>query len=122
MVSTSLDPKIPGFVPKAGRVAYTARNGMVASAHPLASLSGLRVLLDGGNAIDAAVATAASLNVVEPYMSGALGVGQMLVRDAKSGELAALDFGGRSPIAATPQAFCGESVIPKDDIRSALVP
>lgn len=122
MVSTSLDPKVPGFVPKAGRVAYTARNGMVASAHPLASLSGLRVLLDGGNAIDAAIATAATLNVVEPYMSGALGVGQMLVRDAKSGELAALDFGGHSPIAATPQAFRDESVIPKDDIRSALVP
>jgi gamma-glutamyltranspeptidase/glutathione hydrolase len=95
---------------------------MVASAHPLASLSGLRVLLDGGNAIDAAVATAATLNVVEPYMSGALGVGQMLVRDGKRGTLTALDFGGRSPIAATPAAFNGESVVPQDDVRSALVP
>jgi gamma-glutamyltranspeptidase/glutathione hydrolase len=95
---------------------------MVASAHPLASLTGLRVLLDGGNAIDAAVATAASLNAVEPNMSGALGVGQMLVRKAKHNEVTALDFGGRSPAAATAQAFAGEPAIPQDDIRSALVP
>lgn len=122
MANSSLDPAMQGFVPTAGRVAFTARNGMVASAHPLASLSGLRVLLDGGNAIDAAIATAATLNVVEPYMSGALGVGQMLVREAGSGALTALDFGGCSPIAATPQAFRGEAAIPQDDIRSALVP
>src|SRR4051794_38837816 len=85
MATTSLTPDLPGYVPQAARVAFTARNGVIASAHPLASLSGLRVLIDGGNAIDAAVATAATLNAVEPNMSGALGVGQMLVRDAKTG-------------------------------------
>jgi gamma-glutamyltranspeptidase / glutathione hydrolase len=122
MAVTSLTPNLPGYVPRACRVAFTARNGMVASAHPLASLTGLRVLLDGGNAIDAAVATAASLNAVEPNMSGALGVGQMLVRTANSNEVIALDFGGRSPAAATPQAFAGEAAIPQDDIRSSLVP
>jgi gamma-glutamyltranspeptidase / glutathione hydrolase len=78
--------------------------------------------VDGGNAIDAAVATAATLNAVEPNMSGALGVGQMLVRTATSDEVVALDFGGRSPAAATPQAFAGDTAIPQDDLRSALVP
>jgi gamma-glutamyltranspeptidase / glutathione hydrolase len=122
MAVTSLDATLPGFVPRASRVAVTACNGMVASAHPLASLSGLRVLVDGGNAIDAAVATAATLNAVEPNMSGALGVGQMLVRTANNDEVIALDFGGRSPAAATPEAFAGDNAIPQDDLRSALVP
>ena len=122
MVVSSLDPNMAGFVPSARRVAVTSRNGMVASAHPLSSLAGLRVLLDGGNAIDAIIATAAALNVVEPHMSGALGVGQMLVLPASGSQPIALDFGGRSPRAASAVAFAGEAQISQDDIRSAVVP
>jgi gamma-glutamyltranspeptidase/glutathione hydrolase len=69
------------------------------SAHPLASAAGVEILLGGGNAIDAAIAMAAALNVVEPFMSGLGGVGVMLVRSGRTRERHVLDFGGRAPAA-----------------------
>ena len=82
---------------KVHRSTVTGTRGMVASAHPLATLAGVRMLLDGGNAFDAAVATAAALNVVEPYMSGMAGVGYALVYSAGEGRLRTLDYCGRTP-------------------------
>ncbi|MCA9860675.1 MAG: gamma-glutamyltransferase, partial [Thermomicrobiales bacterium] len=79
--------------------------GAVASAHPLASLAGMEILKSGGNVIDAAVATAAALNVVEPYMSGIAGDGYMLIYTAKDRQLRVLDYMGPAAAAATPDAF-----------------
>lgn len=78
---------------------------MVSSANPLATQAGLDVLEEGGNAFDAAVAVAATLNVVEPYMSGIGGYGAVVIYDAESGEVRSLDAGSRMPQALDPEAF-----------------
>ena len=82
------------------RSAVLARNGMVATSQPLAAMAGLRVLMDGGNAVDAAVATAAVLNVVEPASTGIGGDMFALIWMAKDRRVAALNGSGRSAAAA----------------------
>ena len=84
------------------RPAVMGKRGAVASAHPLASMAGIRILLDGGNAVDAAVAVGSTLNVVEPFMSSAGGIGLMFISRAGGRERHVLDFIGRAPVAAGP--------------------
>jgi gamma-glutamyltranspeptidase/glutathione hydrolase len=84
----------------AHRPAVGGARGVVTSAHFLASAAGAEMLLQGGNAMDAAVATAAALNVVEPYMSGLAGCGLLLVSSARRQERLALDYTGFAPRAA----------------------
>jgi gamma-glutamyltranspeptidase/glutathione hydrolase len=96
----------------AHRPVVMGTRGMVASAHPLASQAGLRILQAGGNAVDAAVAVAAALNVCEPFMSGAAGDGYMLIHTARDGKLRALDYVGRSPYATTTEPFYREDKHP----------
>jgi gamma-glutamyltranspeptidase/glutathione hydrolase len=78
-----------------------AMNGMVATSQPVAAIAGLRMLLQGGNAVDAAVATAAALNVVEPTSTGAGGDAFALTYLARTGEVTALNASGRAPRAQT---------------------
>ena len=80
------------------------RRGMVATANPLATLAGLRMLAAGGNAVDAAVAAAVAITVVEPYFSGLGGIG-LSVLTLPDGQTRTLNFMGRSPRAARPEAF-----------------
>src|ERR1051325_5609714 len=74
-----------------------ARRGMVASSQPLASQAGLSILMKGGNAADAAVATAAALNVTEPASTGLGGDCFSLFYDAKTKKISALNGSGRAP-------------------------
>ena len=73
------------------------KQGMISTAHPLATQAGLEILAAGGNAFDAAVAVAATLNVVEPMMSGMGGFGATLLYDAKRASYRCLDASGRFP-------------------------
>jgi gamma-glutamyltranspeptidase/glutathione hydrolase len=77
------------------------RNGMVATSQPLAAMAGLRVLMAGGNAADAAVATAAALNVTEPTSTGLGGDCFALFFDAATRKVTALNGSGRAPAALT---------------------
>ena len=104
------------------RPAASGTGGVVTAAHGLAGTAGLRLLLEGGNAVDAAVAVGAALSVVEPYMSGLGGGGGfMLIYDAPSRRISALDYIGRTPGAADPAAFTDLEALGVD-IRSSTVP
>lgn len=78
-----------------------ARRGMVATSQPLAAQAGLAILQAGGNAADAAVATAAMLNVVEPISTGIGGDCFALYYDAATRQVTALNGSGRAPAAAS---------------------
>jgi len=93
--------------------------GAVATAHPLASAAGAAVLREGGNAVDAAVAAALVLAVVEPESSGLGGGGFALVHDAREGRVTALDFREVAPAAARPDLFAGAPAA-KDAPRPSL--
>jgi gamma-glutamyltranspeptidase/glutathione hydrolase len=76
-----------------------ARRGMVVAEHSLGAEVGARILERGGNAVDAAVATAFAMTVIEPFMSTIAGSGTMLVHLARRGETVTLDFNGNAPLA-----------------------
>ena len=85
--------------------AVSGANGVVAAHHRVAAEIGAGVLRGGGNAVDAAIATAFAVGVAEPWMSGIGGIGAMLIREARSGRVSAIDFGARSPTTLDPAAY-----------------
>ena len=110
--------------PSQGRSAVLARRGMVATSQPLAAQAGLRILQQGGNAFDAAVATAAVLAVVEPMMTGPGGDVFLLAWSAQEGRLVALNGSGGAPGGADRKFFAdrGLQIIPTTGPFSISVP
>jgi gamma-glutamyltranspeptidase/glutathione hydrolase len=88
-----------------GKQQAEAEHGMVTSLHPLASAAGLEMLKAGGNAIDAAVATAFAIGVVEPFMSGVGGVAALVFRDGTTGKTVVVDGSSVAPKAARDDTF-----------------
>ena len=101
LVLVAATHRAPAATPPPFRVAHAA----VASDNPLASAAGLEVLRAGGNAIDAACATALALGVVHPFASGMGGGGFAVVYVAKEKQVYALDFRERAPAAIRPELF-----------------
>ncbi len=97
------------------------RNGMVASGHPLASQAGISILQQGGNAVDAAIAVAAAVNVVEPQMSGIGGDGFIMVYRRDLGKIEVANGTGPAPLAATRERYA-DTGIPEKGLLSVSVP
>jgi gamma-glutamyltranspeptidase / glutathione hydrolase len=120
--------------PSQSRSPVMARNGMVVTSQPLAAQAGLRILMQGGNAIDAAVATVATLNVVEPMMVGVGGDVFCIIYIAKEHKYYVLNASGKAPSGATiarfnelgykadPQNWGPGSGMPRGGILDVTVP
>ena len=87
------------LVAQVSRPPERANHGMVVSSHKLASEAGIRILQDGGNAIDAAIATGLALAVVHPA-AGNIGGGGFMIVHTKDGKVTAFDFREKAPLAA----------------------
>src|SRR5271156_5741584 len=87
--------------PAQSRSEVMAQHGMVVTSQPLAAQAGLQILKGGGNAVDAAVATAAVLNVVEPMMEGVGGDLFAVIYVAKERKVYVLNASGTAPTGAT---------------------
>ena len=106
---------------ESNRPVVMGRNGMVAAGHPLAAQAGMAVLQRGGNAVDAAIATAAALNVVEPNMSGVGGDGFIMIYNRQAGTIEVCNGTGAAPY-ATDVDWYRKNGIPAKGILSVSVP
>ena len=101
------------------RMPLMAKN-VVATSQPLAAQAGLRMLLKGGNAVDAALAAAIALTVVEPTSNGIGSDAFCILWDGKA--LHGLNASGRSPAALTPERFKGQKTMPLRGWDAVTVP
>jgi len=106
------------------RSMVVSRHGIVAASQTLAAQAGAQVLARGGSAIDAAIATNATLGVVEPMMNGMGGDLFAIYWEAKTGKLTAINSSGWAPRAMTVEALKekGFTTMPQEGIHSVTVP
>ena len=103
--SVTLPPQAKGKPPSWAGKAF--RQGVVAVANPYGAEAGAKILEQGGNAIDAAVAVAYALNVVEPQSAGIGGGGFMMIHLARTDQTFFIDTREKAPAGATPNMFVG---------------
>ena len=101
---------------QSGRIPVASEKGMVVSSHHLASDVGSRILQKGGNAVDAAVATAFALAVTLPS-AGNIGGGGFLVYHGANGHVTTFNFREKAPLAATATMYLDEDGNVRDDIN-----
>lgn len=102
------------------RPAVAALNGVVTSGHPIASSAGLQMLLNGGNAFDAAVAVGAMAALGEPEMNGIGGNGFATIYDKKSGKVHSVSMAGAAPKALKPAEMTPETL--NAGMKAGIVP
>lgn len=102
-----------GCIAQGGRIPVSAKNGMVVSSHYLASEVGRDILKEGGNAIDASVATAFALAVTLPAAGNIGGGGFMIYHDSK-GNATTFNFREKAPKAASREMYLGKN----DEVRN----
>lgn len=106
--------------PYPSRRSAVLADNLVTTSHPLASQAGMTMLLHGGNAVDAALATAITLTVVEPSGNGLGSDAFAILWDGQT--LHGLNASGRSPSAWTPERFAGHTTMPFRGWDSVTVP
>jgi gamma-glutamyltranspeptidase / glutathione hydrolase len=102
------------------RPAVPGVHGLVTAGHPLAAMAGLQVLMKGGNAVDAAVAVATTLNMMEPQMNGIGGNGFMTIYEKKTGKVYSLAMTGAAPAAIKPEEMTPQTL--DFGIKAGIVP
>jgi len=100
---------------ESNRPVIMGRNGMVSAGHPLAAQAGMAILQKGGNAIDAAIATAAALNVVEPNMSGVGGDGYIMIYNRAQNKVDVCNATGAAPYATDLATYQATGIPQKGD-------
>src|ERR1035438_1239227 len=106
------------------RSMVVSQNGIVAAESPLAAQAGVRILENGGNAVDAAIATNAMMGVVEPMMNGIGGGLFLIVYDAKAKKLYGLNASGWAPKGLTIEFLHKQGLrdMPQTGVHSITVP
>src|SRR5688572_31166600 len=118
VVTYAQSPVIPDPYHYTIQKEMTVQHGAVVSAHPLASQAGARMLQQGGNAVDAAIATQLALAVVYPG-AGNLGGGGFMVAHLKNGKNIALDFRERAPGKSTRDMYLDSAGVARTELSTA---